>query len=58
MLTAMHSPNDSRSYKNAAVIIGLIVFVLGVRYRLLVTGNWKKRCDMIPQGSKACGSSF
>ena len=39
MVTAMHSTNDSRSYKNTAVIIGLIVLVLGVRYRSLVAGN-------------------
>jgi len=58
MVTAMHSTNDGRGYKNITVIIGLIFFVLGVRYRLLVTGNWKKRRDMIPQGSKACGSGF
>jgi hypothetical protein len=41
-VTDMHSTSDSRSYKNAAVIIGLIVLVLGIRYRLLVTGYWKK----------------
>ena len=58
MVTAMYSTNDGRGYKNITVIIGLIFFVLGVRYRLLVTGNWKKRRDMIPQGSKACGSGF
>ena len=58
MVTAMYSTNDGRGYKNITVIIGLIFLVLGVRYRLLVTGNWKKRRDMIPQGSKACGSGF